>query len=312
MGDRILILGAAGRLGYVAAETFRDAGWQVVAFVRPGAGGRVARGVKVVEAVERAAVTEAARGAGVILHALNTPYHLWHRHALPHIYAAIDAAEATGATLMFVGNLYNYGSQMPELLDETTPMRPTSRKGRLRVEMEQRIQEASDRGMRAIIVRAGDFFGAGRGSWFDLVVVKDLRRGIVNYPGPLDVLHAWAYVPDLAATLVRLAQIRDRFGTLAVFGFPGHAVTGRQLADAIARAVKRDLRVKRMQWWFVRTIGRASAIGRELAEIAYLWDVPHRISGERLTAAIGEIPHTPLDQAVTAALHALPANVAGT
>lgn len=305
MDERILILGAAGRLGRAAAETFRDAGWEVVGFVRPGAGGRVPKGVKVVEAVERAAVTEAARGADVILHALNTPYHLWHRHALPHLYAAIDAAEATGATLVFIGNLYNFGAQMPELLDENTPMRPTSRKGRLRVEMEQRIQEAVERGMRAIIVRAGDFFGAGRGSWFDLVVAKDLPRGVVTYPGPLDVVHAWTYLPDLAATLLRLARIRNRLSSLAVFGFPGHAVTGRQLADAIARATGRDVRVKRMRWWFVRSIGLVSAIGRELAEISYLWELPHRISGERLAAAIGEIPHTPLDAAVAAALRAL-------
>ena len=32
----ILVLGAAGRLGFVAAEAFRDAGWQVKGLVRPG------------------------------------------------------------------------------------------------------------------------------------------------------------------------------------------------------------------------------------------------------------------------------------
>ncbi len=36
------------------------------------------------------------------------------------------------------------------------------------------------------------------------------------------------------------------------------------------------------------------AMGRELAEIAYLWEVPHRIAGDRAQAAIGEVPHTPL------------------
>jgi hypothetical protein len=33
--------------------------------------------------------------------------------------------------------------------------------------------------------------------------------------------------------------------------------------------------------------------------------VPHRINGEKLRAAIGELPHTPLPDAVAASLRAL-------
>ena len=90
-------------------------------------------------------------------------------------------------------------------------MRPTARKGRFRVAIEDRVQEATERGMRAIVVRAGDFFGGGRGSWLDLAIIKDLGRGRLTYPGPTGLLHEWAYLPDLAATLVRLAAIRAQF-----------------------------------------------------------------------------------------------------
>ena len=73
----------------------------------------------------------------------------------------------------------------------------------------------------------------------------------------------------------------------------------------VARAVRRDVELKRMTWWLVRSFGRLLGMGRELAEIAYLWEVPHRIAGDKLRAAIGEAPHTPLDQAVAASLKAL-------
>ena len=115
---------------------------------------------------------------------------------------------SNGATLLFPGSVWNYGRGMPPVLDESTPMQPTTRKGSMRVEIEQRIQEACDRGMRAIVLRAGDFFGGGRGSWFDLVIAKEIERSRLTYPGPLDVVHAWAYLPDFAATLVRLAERR--------------------------------------------------------------------------------------------------------
>ena len=85
---------------------------------------------------------------------------------------------------MFPGSVWNFGRDMPEVIDENTPMQPTMRKGRMRVEIEQRIREACDRGMRAIVLRAGDFFGSGRGSWFDLVVVKELEKNRITYPGP--------------------------------------------------------------------------------------------------------------------------------
>jgi nucleoside-diphosphate-sugar epimerase len=308
MSGTILVMGAAGRLGYATAEAFRMAGWTVTSLVRPGATHRAPRGTKVVETIDRLDAIEAARGADVVLHALNPPFKNWRGMALAHAYSAIEVAETAGATLMFPGNLYNYGAGMPGVIDESTPMQPTTRKGDIRVGIEQRMQEASDRGLRIIILRAGDFFGSGRGSWFDLVIAKQLARNEVTYPGPLDVVHEWAYVPDLAAAMVRLAEKRERLGVFETFGFPGHAVTGRALIDSIAKAAgrdSRDLRMRQMQWWMIKALSPFFALPRELSELDYLWKVPHRISGEKLKATIGEVPHTPLDTAVKRALREL-------
>jgi nucleoside-diphosphate-sugar epimerase len=305
MTGRILVLGAAGRFGYAAVTAFRAAGWKVTSLVRPGAAHRAPHGTRIVETIDRGVAIATARGMDIVLHALNPAFKNWRAMALPHAYAAIEAAETAGATLMFPGNLYNFGAGMPGVITETTPMQPTTRKGEIRVEIEQRMREASDRGMRAIILRAGDFFGSGRGSWFDLVVAKDLARAEVTYPGPLGVVHEWAYVPDLVAAAVRLAAIRDRLGQFETFGFPGHAVTGRDLVGAIATAMGReshDIKVKRMSWWLLRALSPFVALPRELSEIAYLWKVPHRIAGDKLKAAIGAIPHTPFETAVKRAL----------
>jgi len=60
-----------------------------------------------------------------------------------------------------------------------------------------------------------------------------------------------------------------------------------------------------MSWWFLKTIGQLMRLSRELSELEYLWQVPHRISGDKLRAAIGEIPHTPLPDAIAASLRTL-------
>ncbi len=305
MKGQILVLGAAGRLGFAASEAFRDAGWSVKGLVRPGAGWRAPRGIDVIETNDRTVAVKEARGTDIVLHALNAPYPGWAQHALPMAYSAIEAAEQSGATLMFPGNVYNYGAGMPAVLDETTPMQPTSRKGTLRSEVELRLREASDRGVRTIIVRAGDFFGRGQGSWFDLVVIKELAKNRVTYPGRLDAVHEWAYLPDYVDALIRVATIRATLEPFTTFGFPGHAVTGQEFVAAIAKASGRSLKVNQINWWMMRTFGSIWKMGRELTEIGYLWQVPHRIDGSKLAAAIGEVPHTPLDTAVARALREL-------
>src|SRR5262249_13731803 len=149
----------------------------------------------------------------------------------------------------------------------------------------------------------------GRGSWLDLVVAKEIDRGRVTYPGPLDVVHEWAYLPDLVAALPRLAAIRERLARFDTFCFAGHAVTGQEFAQAMATAAGRGLRVKRMSWWLIHGLRPIVPLCRELSEIAYLWHQPHRIAGGKLAAILGDAVRTPLDVAVLRALQDLGAVV---
>jgi nucleoside-diphosphate-sugar epimerase len=302
---RILVLGAAGQLGRAAAEAFHAAGWDVASLVRGRSSADVEPGTEPIEvdARDTEGVIEAARGADVILHALNVPYTQWAAAALPLAETAIAAARENGATLVFPGNLYVYGAGIPAIVDEATPIRPTSRKGEIRAAIEARLRDAAEQGVRVIILRGGDFFGGtGTGSYFDRILIRDIAAGRLTYPGPLDVVHEWAYVPDLCEAMRRLVEVRAGLEPFAQFGFPGHAVTGRILVGAVARACGRGFKVSGMPWPLLRMLGTVVPIFRELSEMAYLWSTPHAIDGTRLAAAIGDIPHTPLDRAVASAL----------
>jgi nucleoside-diphosphate-sugar epimerase len=305
MKGRILVMGAAGRLGTAAASAFRDAGWRVKGLVRPGRASAVPHRVEAVEAVTRDEAIAAAQGCDVVLNALNPAITMWDKNALSLAYGAIAAAEANGATLLFPGSVWNFGQGMPPVLDENTPMQPTTRKGGMRVEIEQRIREACDNGMRAIILRAGDFYGNGTGSWLDLVITKDIVHNRLTYPGPLDIEHAWAYLPDYVDAWVELAERRDQFAAFESFGFPGHAVTGQELIATIESVTKAKFTLRPMSWWMIKTFGRFLSMGREIGELEYLWRVPHRVSGEKLKGAIGTVPQTPFPRAISQSLRAL-------
>ena len=92
--------------------------------------------------------------------------------------AALAAARGSGALLMLPGNVYNFGAALPPQLREDTPQVAATVKGRLRIESESQVRHATaDGAMKAVVIRAGDFFGSGCGSWLDEVMVKAIRRG---------------------------------------------------------------------------------------------------------------------------------------
>lgn len=298
----VLILGATGRLGLASARAFTAAGWRVLAQSRRPAPELAAPIVHVTAALdERARLAELARGARAVLYAVNPPYPRWRTEALPGLRAAIALADELGARLLFPGNVYGFGERMPERLREDTPFAPTTSFGELRVAMEAEL--TGHPSLRSVVVRAGDFFGAGSGSWFDQVIVRALDRGKLTYPGPLDRVHAWAYVPDLARVLVALAG-REELPRSSCWHYGGLSATGAELLAAIEDAARLVGRARgplargSLPWWALKVAATVSPTWRAIVDLSYLWRVPHRLDGSALEALLGDAMVTPWSSAL--------------
>ncbi len=309
----VLILGANGRLGLAAAQAFDAAGWQVLAQVRRAVVAGMPVRARLVKAPvdDLPALAAQATGAQVVVYGVNPPYTRWATEALPLAQAGMDLAQQLGARFMLPGNVYNFGTQMPPLLRTDTPQQADTRKGRIRVAIEAELQRRCAAGtLRATVLRAGDFFGAGTGSWFDLVITKAIVEGKLVYPGPLDMAHAWAYLPDLAQAFVAAAQAQG-LPPFANLHFSGHTLTGRELFAALEQVaatlgVAPAAGFKRggMPWGVLRLGGLLVPMWRELAEMAYLWRVPHALDGASM-APLALPAATPIDVALRASLQAL-------
>ncbi|MEL6464020.1 MAG: epimerase [Pseudomonadota bacterium] len=292
----VIVLGAKGRFGRAAVQAFGAAGWSVLRAGR----GLSGPGTVDVDATDRNAVVRACAGQDVIVNAVNPPYPDWTRVVPQVTEAVIAGARDSGAAVMIPGNVYNYGRVLPPMLRENGPWVGDTRKGEIRIRMEDAFQ---DSGVRTIVLRGGDFLEAARtGNWFDSYIAPKAGQGKVTYPGPLDQVHAWAYLPDMARAMVALAEQRDRFEVFETFGFPGYALTGEALVDLMAQAVGKPLRVSRFPWWAVRVMGLWSPLMREVQEMRYLWERPHAIDGTKLRAALPGFRMTQAGQAVAACL----------
>ena len=305
MSKTIAILGANGRLGRCAAEAFSKAGWNVRAVTRSGQG---VFGDEVETVAADMLATEqairAVEGCDFIFNGLNPKYTDWHRHGMDLARNVMEAARTHGCVHLFPGNVYNYGSKIPEVVTPQAPYDGDHPKAAIRIEMEALFEDyARENNVQTMVLRAGDFYGGtGRGSWFDLLVAAKVAKGKVTLPGAIDRIHSWAYLPDLAAAFVQLAESADELEPFETFLFEGHQITGEEMHAAIEKACGRELKRGSLPLWILRAGGIVYPLWREIWEVSYLWRRPHRLQDKRLMQLAGPLPSTPLDTAIRQAL----------
>jgi nucleoside-diphosphate-sugar epimerase len=312
----MLIIGATGGIGKAVAEAAFKHGWKIRALTRRSDPATALKGTDVDiewvhgDAMSAEDVLRAAQGVDCIVHAANPPkYRNWRGLALPMLANAIAAAKASDARLILPGNIYNFGADAWPLLSESSPQNPATRKGKVRVEMEQMMQQAAQQGARMMVVRAGDFFGGhGPSSWFAALMVSPGKPlSSVIFPGKKTVGHAWAYLPDVGETITRLASIEKNLAAFEVFHFGGHWTPNAiEMAESIRRANGNPkLPIRSLPWPIIYLVSPFVGFLREMIEMRYLWQVPLRLDNRKLVSTLGHEPHTVLDEAVKHSLREL-------
>jgi len=313
---KALVIGATGGIGGEMTRILLHRGWQVTALHRSPETAvlrqpdltqlRWMKG----DAMRAADVLRAADGADLIVHAANPPgYRDWDLVARPMLRHAMDAAKACSARLLFPGTLYNFAKDAPIVVDETTPQRAQTRKGLIRVAMEEMLRDAAGDGLRSLIVRAGDFFGPRPGNnWFSQCLVKPgqpLRK--VTYPGLSGIGHSWAYLPDLAETMMRLVERERDLGPFDVFHFAGHWLPDSASLMAALRTAGGNAAIgqRRFFWPGIYLAAPFVTLCREMLEMRYLWQRDLQLENGKLLGFLGGEPRTDLHEALRSTLAGL-------
>ncbi|MEE9387208.1 MAG: epimerase [Paracoccaceae bacterium] len=287
MVETVLILGASGKIGAHCAKAFSEAGWQVREYDRTSGD-----------------MTAAAAGVDVIVNGLNPPnYHNWAK-LIPEITSqVIAAAKSSGATVIIPGNVYNFGTA-PGPWSQNTPQLATTRKGRIRVEMEKAYRKA---GVRTIILRAGNFVDPTHSDdVMRMVYLRTIAKGHITSPGDPDALQSFCYLPDWARAAVGLAGIRAQLNQFEDVPFAGHTFTTNDLRAELEQALQRKIKLVGFPWLVFKLASPVWELAREVTEMRYLWSVSHQMDGTKLASLLPKF--RPTDRA-TVMRAGLPADI---
>ena len=264
------VIVGAGPVGNATARLLAQEGHQVRIVTRSGSGPVHAAIERVPgDAADLAVLRRAAEGAAALYNCANPPYHRWPADWPPLAASFLSAAEATGAVLVTVSNLYGYGP-VGHPMRETDPLAAMSVKGQVRARMWDDALAAHRAGrIRATELRSSDFFGPEvKGSSLGDRVVPVLLAGKgVSVLGDPDAPHSWTYVPDVARMLVALAA-DDR-----AWGKPWHTpsnppLSQRAMIGALCRSAGvPPVKVRSLPAIALFAVGLVSPVVRELKEI---------------------------------------------
>lgn len=128
-----------------------------------------------------------------------------------------DPAEANGARLVVLDTLYPYGPADGEHITEDTPWAATSRKGRMRANLDARYLAAHRNGqVRVSAGRSADFYGPRvlNSTLGEAIFPAALREQPVLTFGDTSLPHSYTYIGDVARGLATLGERPDGDGRI--------------------------------------------------------------------------------------------------
>jgi nucleoside-diphosphate-sugar epimerase len=295
-----VVLGATGGAGGALVRELAGGGHRVRAVSRkPAADLPVGVEQLAADAADPAQTRTACAGATVVYHCVQPPYQRWAAEFPALTQSIAEAAAGAGARLIYADNLYAYGP-VHGPLTEDLPARATTKKGRIRTLMAERLLAAHRSGtLQVAIARSSDYYGPGGANSFvgDILFGAAATGKRARWLGRLDVPHSLNYLPDVARALLILGARPEAPGE--VWHLPAaEPVTGRGFVELIAAALGRPVKVTATSRLALRLAGVFDPGARESIEMLYQWERPFVLDAAKFLRAFGSFEPTPHHQAV--------------
>lgn len=301
---KALVVGASGGIGYALVRELVARNIEVIAFSRHlsklhslyGEFEKVT--AQAGDALIKQDLVQAVTGVesiDVIFHAVSFPYTEWEEKHLQCIEIMLEVAKTSKSKIALVDNIYAYGQQPPGPVTEDAIKKPHTKKGALRLMMENKLIESD---VPALIVHMPDLYGPNA----ENTILHETLRYVVknkkaNYVGNPHIAREFLYTYDGAKAMVELALRNDTYNQN--WNIPSaHPITGTELLSIIKEVSDYTNGIRTISRRTIQLMGLFSPQMKEMAEMMYLTEHPLILSGEKYEKEIGPLPRTPYREGI--------------
>jgi nucleoside-diphosphate-sugar epimerase len=218
---------------------------------------------------------------------------------------AIDACKRHGGALVFFDNVYAYG-RVDGVMTEDTPYNPCSRKGEVRARIATTLMDEVKRGeLRAMIVRAADFYGPGASlSVTHATVTERLKaKRTPQWLGNAKAVHTFTYTPDAGRSLAMLGNTPSAYGQVWHALTSKEPITGENYVRIACELSRRPYALQVAPRWMLFLMGIFVPVVRENMEMLYQFEYDYRFDSSKAERAL-EIAATGYREGIAATLKA--------
>lgn len=215
---------------------------------------------------------KAVEGSDVVYLTIGIKYDvdLWKDQWPRIMHNVIDACKKHNSKLVFFDNVYSYG-KVDGWMREETPHNPSSEKGKVRAEIsELLIKEFGKGDLKAMIVRAADFYGPKASSVINAIVFDNLSKGkkamwMVNDR----VKHSFTYTPDAGKATALLGNTDDAYDQIWHLPTDKNVLSAKEFIELAAKEFNASPKHTVIGKGMLKLIGLFNKVVKENNEMLY-------------------------------------------
>jgi nucleoside-diphosphate-sugar epimerase len=242
-------------------------------------------------------VLKALDGAEVAYMVVGLPYKLsvWESTWPSMMQHIVNGCLQTGTKLVFLDNIYMLSNESIPHMTESSPMTPSSKKGKVRASVDRIIIEAMENGkLQGCIARAADFYGytnANKSLLLDMVIKKMTIGKMPQWFYTVDKKHSFSYIPDIAEALHILGTSDKSWGQ--IWNVPtAPAMTLAEIISMINHLVHKNLKPQVMNEFMTSVLRLFIPALAEMKELKYQLVQDYVLDSSKFEKAFSFTPTT--------------------
>jgi len=246
----------------------------------------------------RAEVFAAIEGSEVAYLTVGFPYltSVWQQNWPTLMKHVTDACISHGVRLVFFDNIYALSKDHLNPITESSPINPPSKKGAIRAEVVNILQEAIEKkGLTGLIARSADFITLKENKGLIKPLVYDrLKKGKkAQWMCNANVVHNFSYLPDLAKGTALLGNTPEAFQQVWNLPTDASRITGADWIQLFAHRMHQQQEYSIVSAGMIKFLGLFVPYMREMVEMLYQYSADYYFDSSKFNQHFNYTPKMP-------------------